>query len=355
MAESVMLGMDTGKIKNSSPKEPQDKKKLLVPIAIAAGVFVLVIAIALLMLFGGSSQAEESETSEAVTELIEAYEEAGVEITEDDIEITVDEETGEETANVKEEVVADTAITVSTSALNAINDLFSGQDGGTYSYKSSAMLGTSTTVNTKYYGDETTESAWDDVTGSFNNQNANSDGKDSWTAIEDITGGDDVVDLDDVLDYINNQLDYIKFFIDKNTDFYQNGPYDLVTQEVLEAAWSGDLSGTYSDMSDYTHSTVFSAMLAHMYTRMIMGDTTAVWDNSTLIGMIESGSSGTNVLYNIVSNKVYESQLTRIDYVVEDTSLSRTYLGTTVTSAYMALCNGYKVYLDYDLTIIDIA
>lgn len=350
MAETVMVGGG-----GNSPKSI-DKNKIIIPAAIAAGVFVIVIAVGLLLLFGGSTKAEETnaESSDIVEKLIESYAEVGVEITEEDVEVTTDEE-GNEVANVSEEVVADTAVTISTSALNSINDLYSGTYGSSYSYKSVSALGTYTVVNNKYYGDETDESTWEaEITGSFNNQNANSEGKDSWTAIEDITNGDGVVDLDDVLDYINNQLDYIKYFIDKNCDFYQNGPYDLVTQEVLEAAWSGDLSGTYSDINDYTHAQVFSCMLAHIYTRMEFQDTLAVWDNSTLLGMVSSGAIGTDVLYNTIANKIYEVELTRIDYVVEDDSLTCTYLGNSITSSYMALCNGYKVYLDASLSIIDI-
>lgn len=286
------------------------KKKIRVaPAVIAVGAIVLVTLVLMCSKIWDhveTVQEEAANTEEATAELISIYEEVGLELTEEEIEVV--SEDGVVLVNVTEEKLLENLET-STTALDKVNKLL----GYSNSYSEEIASGVSPT-----------------------------EGSSDWDALEDLTGGDGAIGLVDVLDYINNQLSYINCAVSSSD----------TASELIEAINSGNSSEECN--ADYTYQDYYEAMLAHVYTRFSFGEET-IWSNGYFSGMYNSGSSGTSVYSNIVSQKIYELELTRIDFLAVDSSQTFNYLGSELTSSYTALCNGYKVYLDASLRILDIA
>lgn len=285
------------------------KKTRVAPAVVAVGAIILVAVVLMCSKIWDhvkTVQEEAANTEEATTELISIYEEAGLELTEEEIEVV--SEGGVVLANVTEEKLLENLET-STTALDKVNKLL----GYSTSYSEEVASGDSP-----------------------------AEGSSDWSALGDLTGGDGTIDLVDVLDYINNQLSYINYAISNSG----------TASELIEAINSGNSSEECN--ADYTYQDYYEAMLAHIYTRFSFGEET-IWSTGYFSGMYNSGSSGTSVYSNVVSQKIYELELTRIDFLVAVTSKTFNYLGSELTSSYMVLCNGYKVYLDASLRILDIA
>ena len=284
------------------------KKTRVAPAVIAVGAIILAVVIVACFVIWNhvkDTQEEVVDTGEATAELISIYEAAGLELSEEEIEVISDDVV---LAHVTEEKLLEN-LESSTAALDKVNRLL----GYSNSYSEEITSGTSSV-----------------------------EGSSDWSVLEDLSGGDETIDLVDVLDYINNQLSYINYAVD-NSD---------TASELIEAINSGSSSEEYN--AGYSYQDYYEAMLAHIYTRFSFGEETT-WSKGYFSGMRTSGSSGTSVYSNILSQKVYELELTRIDFLVVDTSQTFNYLGSELVSSYMALCNGYKVYLDVSLRVLDIA
>ena len=284
------------------------KKTRVAPAVIAVGAIILAVVIVACFVIWNhvkDTQEEVVDTGEATAELISIYEAAGLELTEEEIEVVSEGDVI--LVNVTEEKLLEN-LESSMAVLDEVNEI----SGYSNSYSEEIASGASPV-----------------------------EGSSDWSVLEDLSGGDGTIDLVDVLDYINNQLSYINYAVSNSG----------TASELIEAISSGNSSEEYDD--GYSYQDYYEAMLAHIYTRFFFGEET-VWSKGYFSGMYASGSSGTSVYSNILSQKIYELELTRIDFLVADTSQIFNYLGDESESSYMALCNGYKVYLDASLVVLDI-
>lgn len=291
----VVVDIDTEK----KDKKPVNKKAL----GIAIGVVALVCVVGALFLNRPTTTTDSEDVKKQKEAIVSAYKEAGIEITDEDMSVTKDED-GKETVTVNNKAKVNQAAVASLPAFNSL-------------YQTMA-------------GDYTHELTVDD-NGNITYPEGTSDAVK--VSLESITSG------------INTQLGKLKEFNDRQLGESDN-LYLAPLKEMLNQMRNGGKDEGYDNHVAYTNEDAFMAYCSAARDYMLTGNY-VLWTNSAIV------DTGTKCCNNAILNNVYS--VSKATLIVEDNSKSfKNVNNNPTTSSYKALCGSTVVWLDASLNVLDV-
>lgn len=349
------------KIKLDKSKRIDSKKGAIIIISVVLVAVVGVCAGVYFLnpgLFGNNSTtADAQELSDAakdkVASIKETYSNAGIKLSDDDIKVTEDKDTGE----ISVEVSSDKTSEADSKTDDTLDDIAStfGIDNSTYRNNG--------TFDSTYNSDLNSDSSSNDYTGDTgengmsidtdnnntdNNQNTD-DNSDDDTDTVDPTNG---IDRQYLLDTINTQLGYVNKYITDSTNEETNSLYGPVLSQLLDEMKNGNGDSQF-DIPGITNAEAYAEVCNDTFNNAIIlqGNYTNVWTEKGLVTDVASST----LLSNMLKNGYYTDKYTTLILLTNDTSKSFEYAGVTINSSYAAVVDGGKtVYLDSSLDVLDI-
>ena len=193
----------------------------------------------------------------------------------------------------------------------------------------------------------------DDNNGDDNSDTNNDDNVDDEN--KDNKDEQDGISAQDVLDKINSQQAIIKGYMDRSLSEKSNEYYCKALGVLLSDMRQGNFDGNYDNHTAFTNKDAYRVLCSLVNTDMLSGgnpdDPENVWKNDALFGTIDMP---TTLQYNNILEENYNKKFESLALLVEDQSKEFMNYGDPIKNSYLAVVDGYNVYLDYSLNVMDV-
>ena len=317
-------------IKDKTPLDPKKKKIIIIAVC---SILVVVLGIFGAAAIGNSMRhgLSQEELTEKMNKLKDSYKAAGIELQDSDIEL-VDDGNGGVELRVKEEKQSEANKTTD-DTMAAINTNMFGegaaQDGSS---------GDNSTGDSQQSGGDSGSQETPDNPNGDNNDSTDDENQNS-------------ISKEELLAKINKQVSAAKAYMDRSLNEETNEIYAPALKTLIENIKNGNDMGDYDSHPGYPNGLAFEILCTIVNSEMESGGTESVWDNSALFEMMDYQST---VHWNSIVNQYYNHEFKDITLVGQNDTKEYEYYGGTIKSSYVAVIDGYNVYLDYSLNVLDI-